>query len=148
MQYEHAPMACATAQTRFVSQMECCDLFVAGAGNGCVATGSKDGQVRLSHPGKEVSAGGFQRAKTSIPGLGSPITAIDVTYDGHWVLATSDKYLMIIRATFFDDSRKEINAFETAAANSIPKARLLRLRHEDNEKTVRALAQVKMRPCM
>ena len=100
-----------------------------------MATGSEDGQVRLSHPGEDAKA--TFKSKTNIPGLASPITAIDVTYDGHWVLATSEKYLTIIRATFLDDNQKEINAFEKPAAKSIPKARLLRLKHEDIEKTVR-----------
>jgi hypothetical protein len=43
------------------------------------------------------------QAKTSIPGLGKPITAIDVTYDGSWVLATTDDYLMVVKASFSDE---------------------------------------------
>ena len=39
-------------------------------------------------------------AKTAIPGLGLPITAIDATYDGKWVLATTDRYLMVVNASF------------------------------------------------
>ena len=57
--------------------------------------GSKDGQVRL-YSNKTVG----QIAKTAIPGLGLPITAIDATYDGKWVLATTDKYLMVVATSF------------------------------------------------
>ena len=65
------------------------------AGEGCIAVGSNDGQVRM-YSDKNVG----QIAKTAIPGLGLPITAIDATYDGAWVLATTDKYLMVINASF------------------------------------------------
>jgi hypothetical protein len=43
-------------------------------------------------------------AKTAIPGLGAPITSVDVTYDGKWVLATTDKYVMVVKTTFRDKS--------------------------------------------
>lgn len=43
------------------------------------------------------------QAKTSIPGLGKPITAVDVTFDGRWILATTDDYLMVVKASFNDD---------------------------------------------
>lgn len=99
-----------------------------------MATGSEDGQVRLLHPGKGTNAA--FTAKTRIPGLASPITAIDVTYDGQWVLATANAYLIIIRATFQREDGQEINAFEKPAAKDLPKARLLRLKHEDADKTV------------
>ena len=57
--------------------------------------GSNDGQVRM-YSDKNVG----QIAKTAVPGLGLPITAVDATYDGAWVLATTDKYLMVINASF------------------------------------------------
>lgn len=44
-----------------------------------------------------------QQAKTSIPGLGKPITAVDVTYDGRWVLATTDDYLMVVKTCFEEE---------------------------------------------
>ena len=46
------------------------------------------------------------QAKTSIPGLGKPITAVDVTYDGRWILATTDDYLMVVKASFDDDGEQ------------------------------------------
>ncbi len=42
------------------------------------------------------------QAKTSIPGLGKPITAVDVTYDARWILATTDDYLIVVKTTFDD----------------------------------------------
>lgn len=47
------------------------------AGNGYVAVGARDGKIRL-YPGAKMD----RAASTSIPGLGAPITAIDVTFDG------------------------------------------------------------------
>lgn len=45
------------------------------------------------------------QAKTSIPGLGKAITSVDVTYDGNWVLATTDDYLMVVKTSFEDDGK-------------------------------------------
>lgn len=56
--------------------------------------GSEDGQLRF------YSERSLTRANTAIPGLGAPITAVDVTYDGKWVLATTDKYLMVVKTTY------------------------------------------------
>ena len=68
----------------------------AAAGEGCIAVGSQDGQVRLYSDKAAVGT----IAKTAIPGLGLPITAIAASYDGKWVLATTDKYLMVVNASF------------------------------------------------
>lgn len=38
------------------------------------------------------------RAKTQIPALGEPIIGLDVSSDGHWVLATCRTYLLLIDA--------------------------------------------------
>ncbi|MEW5306870.1 MAG: hypothetical protein WDW36_009307 [Sanguina aurantia] len=70
---------------------------MATSGDGFVAVGSKDGKVRL------YSNKSLTKANSAIPGLGAPITAIDVTYDGKWVLATTDSYLMVIKTTFDTD---------------------------------------------
>lgn len=42
----------------------------------------------------------MSRANTAIPGLGAPITAVDVTYDGKWVLATTKNYLMVVKTSY------------------------------------------------
>ena len=64
------------------------------AGDGYVVIGSDDGQIRL-YGNKTLT-----RANTAIPGLGGPITAVDVTYDGKWVLATTKNYLMVVKTTY------------------------------------------------
>lgn len=59
-----------------------------------MVVGSDDGQIRL------YSEKSLTRANTAIPGLGAPITSADVTYDGKWVLATTNKYLMVVKTVF------------------------------------------------
>ena len=56
--------------------------------------GSEDGQIRL------YSDRSLTRANTAIHGLGAPISAVDVTYDGAWVLATTSRYLMVVKTTY------------------------------------------------
>lgn len=63
-------------------------------GDGYVVVGAEDGKIRL------YSEKSLTRANTSIPGLGAPITSVDVTYDGKWVLATTDHYLMVVKTVF------------------------------------------------
>lgn len=56
---------------------------------GYIAVGSEKGDIRL-----------FDRlgirAKTQLPALGEPIIGVDVSGDGHWVLATTKTYLLLI----------------------------------------------------
>jgi hypothetical protein len=52
---------------------------MATSGEGYVVVGADDGKVRL------YSEKTLTQAKTSIPGMGLPITNVDVTYDGGWV---------------------------------------------------------------
>ena len=59
-----------------------------------MVVGSADGQIRL------YSERTLTRANTAIPGLGAPITAVDVTFDGKWVLATTATYLMVVLTTY------------------------------------------------
>jgi len=98
---------------------------MATSGSGWVAVGSKDGKVRLYNDKS------LKQAKTAIPGLGAPITAIDVTFDGKWVLATTDRYLMVVKTTYEDDSGKPCNAFTAKMGNRGVVPRLLRLKPED-----------------
>ncbi|KAK9862011.1 hypothetical protein WJX84_000959 [Apatococcus fuscideae] len=114
---------------------------VATSGDGYVAVGSTDGQVRLYNNASDKS---LNRASTSIPGLGLPITAIDITFDGKWVIATTKSYLMVVKTVFRDKQGKETNAFKSRAGSSAPQPRLLRLKLEDADKTGhRPLAQGK-----
>lgn len=98
---------------------------MATSGAGHVVVGSRDGKIRL------YSSKTLTQAKTSIPGLGKPITAVDVTYDGSWVLATTDDYLMVVKAAFSDEDGKERSAFTDKGAGRLALPRLLRLKPED-----------------
>eukprot|EP00879_Flechtneria_rotunda_P026492 GHRR01028249.1.p1 GENE.GHRR01028249.1~~GHRR01028249.1.p1 ORF type:complete len:452 (+),score=188.52 GHRR01028249.1:1096-2451(+) len=97
---------------------------MATSGAGHVVVGSKDGKIRL------YSSKTLTQAKTSIPGLGKAITAVDVTYDGQWVLATTDDYLMVIKSTFGDDGQQK-SAFTDRGGGKLAMPRLLRLKPED-----------------
>jgi hypothetical protein len=68
-----------------------------------------------------------KRAKTLLPGLGHAITGIDVTEDGEWLLATTDRYIMLI-STLLDDGR---TGFQISMGKSKPVPIKLQLRPED-----------------
>ena len=51
------------------------------------------------------------------------MTAVDVTYDGHWILATSDYYLCVVPSQFkviFLGARARARTPATCAAASSP----------------------------
>lgn len=98
---------------------------MATSGDGYVVVGSEDGNIRL------YSEKSLTRASTSIPGLGTPITSVDVTYDGKWVVATTRHYLMVVKTEFTDNNGKHTNGFKSRMGGSAPKPRLLRLKTED-----------------
>ncbi|KAK9818259.1 hypothetical protein WJX72_009697 [[Myrmecia] bisecta] len=102
---------------------------MATSGDGYVVIGSEDGQIRL------YSEKSLTRANTAIPGLGAPITAVDVTFDGNWVLATTKSYLMVVKTIYRDKNDKETNAFKSRAGARAPAPRLLRLKPEDTAMT-------------
>lgn len=58
-------------------------------GQGFIATGSDNGQIRLYDCVDK-------RAKTLLPGLGSAVKHIETTNDGKWLLCTCDNYIMVI----------------------------------------------------
>jgi len=99
---------------------------MATSGDGFVVVGSQDGQVRMYSERQQT------RANTAIPGLGAPITSVDVTFDGKWVLATTNNYLMVVKTTFKDKNDKETNAFRSRMGQRAPAPRLLRLKPEDS----------------
>lgn len=99
---------------------------MATSGDGYVVVGSDDGKIRL------YSEKTLTQAKTAIPGLGLPITNVDVTYDGKWVLATTRSYLMVLKTTYRDSkSGKELCGFTSKMGANAPAPRLLRLKPED-----------------
>lgn len=105
---------------------------LATSGDGYVAVGSRDGRVRL------YSEGSLSQAKTSVPSLGAPVTAIDVTFDGRWVVATTDRYLMVLKTSYRPDGEEggpELCGFTSRMGARAPAPRLLRLRPEDALRT-------------
>nr|GMC81040.1 protein CYPRO4 [Ipomoea batatas] len=93
----------------------------ATTGDGSIVVGSRDGKIRL------YSKTSMRQAKTAFPGLGSPITHVDVTYDGKWILGTTDTYLVLICTLFTDKDGKMKTGFTARMGNKIPAPRLLKL---------------------
>lgn len=93
----------------------------ASTGDGSIVVGSLDGKIRL------YSKTSMRQAKTAFPGLGSPITHVDVTYDGKWILGTTDTYLVLICTLFTDKDGKTKTGFSGRMGNKIPVPRLLKL---------------------
>lgn len=93
----------------------------ATTGDGSIVVGSLDGKIRL------YSKTSMRQAKTAFPGLGSPITHVDVTYDGKWVLGTTDTYLILICTLFTDKDGRTKTGFSGRMGNKIPAPRLLKL---------------------
>lgn len=88
---------------------------------GHIAVASNKGDVRL-----------FDRlginAKTHIPALGEAIIGLDVSADGHWVLATCRTYLLLIDAMQKDGKNEGKLGFEKSfAKDSKPQPRRLGL---------------------
>lgn len=102
---------------------------MATSGDGFVVVGSQDGQIRL------YSSKSLTRANTSIPGMGAPITSVDVTYDGKWIVATTAHYLMVVKATYENDKGIMSNAFTSRMGGRGTMPRLLRLKPEDVSRT-------------
>lgn len=68
------------------------------------------------------------RAKSQLPALGDPITGLDVSADGRWVLATCRTYILLIDALQKDGKNEGKLGFEKAfAKDSKPQPRRLTL---------------------
>ncbi|KAL8141130.1 hypothetical protein V2J09_007151 [Rumex salicifolius] len=93
----------------------------ATTGDGSIVVGSVDGKIRL------YSINSMRMAKTAFPGLGSAITHVDVTYDGKWILGTTDTYLVLICTLFVDKDGKTKTGFSGRMGNKISAPRLLKL---------------------
>uniref|UniRef100_A0A2P2IRC2 Uncharacterized protein MANES_10G056200 n=1 Tax=Rhizophora mucronata TaxID=61149 RepID=A0A2P2IRC2_RHIMU len=98
----------------------------ATTGDGSIVVGSLDGKIRL------YSRSSMRQAKTAFPGLGSPITHVDVTYDGKWVLGTTDTYLILICTLFTDKDGRTKTGFGGRMGNKISAPRLLKLTPVDS----------------
>ncbi|KAK4277489.1 hypothetical protein QN277_015483 [Acacia crassicarpa] len=93
----------------------------ATTGDGSIVVGSLDGKIRL------YSINTMRQAKTAFPGLGSPIKHLDVTFDGKWVVGTTDTYLILICTLFTDKDGKTKTGFSGRMGNRIAAPRLLKL---------------------
>ena len=97
---------------------------VATTGAGQLAVASEKGDIRLFD-----SIG--KNAKTALPPLGDPITGIDVTADGRWVVATTKTYLLLIDTLIGEGRYTGQLGFERSfPADSKPIPRRLQLRAE------------------
>ena len=70
---------------------------IATSGDGYIAVGSNDGKIRLYGSKKGMDSFKFSRATTTIASQGMPITAIDISYDGRFIVATSDRFIAVIQ---------------------------------------------------
>jgi hypothetical protein len=72
--------------------------FISGAtdANGHIAVGTVKGDIKLFDSLGKI-------AKTNLPAMGSAIKGIDVTSDGKWLIATTDKYLLLINTEIKSD---------------------------------------------
>ena len=89
-------------------------------GFGGIATGSGNGDIRLF---SEVG----RNAKTLITGFDHPIRYIDTTIDGKYILATCDKYIMVIKT----ENEYNINGFNTCLGKTNIQPLILHLSHND-----------------
>ncbi|KAL6572436.1 Protein cypro4 [Orobanche minor] len=98
----------------------------ATTGDGSIVVGSLDGKIRL------YSTSSMRQAKTAFPGLGSSITHVDVTFDGKWILGTTDTYLILICSMFTDKDGNSKTGFAGRMGNRIAAPRLLKLNPLDS----------------
>ena len=72
------------------------DHAVAHAGDGSMVIGAASGSVHLYAPEPLRQ---WSIANTEF-NAGAAVTHLDITYDGHWVLATTDHFLVIAPTQF------------------------------------------------
>ena len=93
---------------------------MASSTGGNLALGSYDGKIRLY---KQVG----QDAKTLLPGLGDAISAIEVSRDGNWVLATTQTYLLLVPTMCANGK----TGFEHRMGKEKPNPKKLQIRAQD-----------------
>jgi hypothetical protein len=92
---------------------------IASTGYGDVAVANNQGELRLFN---EIG----KNPKTFFPCYSDPIRAIDATKDGKYILATCDKYLMLIKTQVNNK-----NGFQKSIANETRNIKTLRLTPKD-----------------
>lgn len=75
------------------------------------------------------------QAKTSLPGLGHPITHVDVTFDGRYVVGTTDHFLVVVSTMFRNKHGKIQSGFHERMGTNIAAPRILRIKPQDLVKT-------------
>lgn len=99
------------------ARLEC----AATTGAGYIAVASENGDIRMfDQIGKN--------AKTHLPGLGDPVTGIDVTEDGFFILATTAKYLLLIDTRVKGQAK---GGFEKSMGKNKPAPRRLKISNTD-----------------
>jgi VID27 C-terminal WD40-like domain len=89
---------------------------------GYVAVASEKGDIRL------FDRVGI-RAKAILPALGEPITGLDVSADGKWILATCSTYLLLIDVQIKEGKYEGQLGFERSFAKDVkPRPRRLQLK--------------------
>lgn len=91
---------------------------------GYIAVASNKGDIRL-----------FDRlgirAKTQLPALGDPVTGMDVSADGRWILGTTNNYILLVDAMQKDGKNEGKLGFEKGfSADTKPRPRRLALTPE------------------
>jgi hypothetical protein len=100
---------------------------MASDSQGHFVLGSRLGEFRL-FDGEANKDGHLKRAKTMLQGLGDPVTHVDVTADGSWILGTCANYLVLLDTSLMGGA----NAFtKSMPADMRPKPIKLCLKPED-----------------
>ena len=89
-------------------------------GFGGIATGSQNGDIRLFN---EIG----RNAKTLMTGFNYPIKYLDSTIDGKYILATCDKYILVINT----ENEYNLNGFKTCFGKTKIKPLILQLSIND-----------------
>ena len=89
-------------------------------GKGELVVASNKGDLRLYNQLEK-------RAKTHLPGLGDPVTGIDVSEDGKYILSTCKTYLLVIDTESKD---KETSGFQKSLGAEKPAPKRLQLKPE------------------
>ena len=86
----------------------------------CIAVASRTGKIRLYD-----KVGG--RAKACVPTLEEPVNDLDVSADGHWILATCNTYLLLVDAF----KRDQVSGFKYGfEKDAKPLPKCLQLKYE------------------
>eukprot|EP01070_Trichotokara_eunicae_P004748 Trichotokara_eunicae@DN4145_c0_g1_i2.p1 len=85
------------------------------------------GDLRL-YDGKPNSEGRFKKAKTQLATVREPITAVDCTGDGSWILGTTRSYLVAIPTKLSSTGK---TGFEVPLGKQKPPPRYLKINVQD-----------------